>query len=90
MLLTDPVQNVAYALIFFAVLFVLFLSLGHVLAGIKPGRINPVLRSRAVIASVLLTIFLMFRSAGSLNWVDILVMLLLGAGLLFYSGRRPQ
>ena len=42
-----------------------------------------------MITSILIVIILMFRSAGSLNWVDTLVILLLAGGLLFYSGRRP-
>ena len=90
MLLSDPVQNVSYALFFFAILLVLLLSLGHFLIALKPGIISSKSRSTVVITSVLLVIILMFRSAGSLNWVDILVLLLLGGGLLFYSGRRPH
>lgn len=90
MLLSDPVQNVSYALFFFAILLVLLLSLGHFLMTLKSGKISPKARSRVVIISVLLVIVLMFHSAGPLNWVDILVMLLLGGGLLFYGGRRPH
>lgn len=90
MLLSDPVQAVSYALLFFAILLVLLLSLGYLLMSLRSGKISPKSRSKILVTSVLLVIILMFRSAGSLNWVDILVMLLLGGGLLFYSGRRPH
>lgn len=90
MSLSDPVQNVSMALLFFAILLVLLLSLGHLLVGLSPNKISRRLRPKILIVSVFLVIILMFRSAGSLNWVDILVMLLLGGGLLFYSGRRPH
>lgn len=88
MLLSDPVQNVSYALFFFTILLVFLLSLGHLLLGLFSRKISRKLRPKILIISVLLVIILMFRSAGSLNWVDILVMLLLSGGLLFYSGRR--
>ncbi len=90
MLLSDPVQNVSYALFFFAILLVLLLSLGRLLIGLNSSKISRRSRSKILIISVLLVMILMFRSAGSLNWVDILVILLLGGGLLFYSGRRPH
>lgn len=89
-LLSDPVQNVSYTLIFFATLLIFLLSLGRFLIALKPGRISPRSHLGVVITSVLLVIVLMFRSAGSLNWVDILLMLLLSGGLFFYSGRRGQ
>lgn len=90
LLLTDPVQNVSYALIFFAVLLILLFSLGHLLLGLGSRSVSRRSRSKILIVSVLLVIILMFSSAGSLNWVDILVVLLLSGGLLFYSGRRPH
>lgn len=90
MLLSDPVRSVSIALLFFAVLLVLVLSLGHLLMALKPGRVSPKLRSTVTIAGVLLVVALMFRSAGSLNWVDILVLLLLSGGLIFYGGRRGR
>ncbi len=90
MLFSDPVQNISYAVLFFAILLILLLSLGHLLVRLGPNKIGRRWRSRILIISVLLVIILMFRSAGSLNWVDILVLLLLGAGLLFYSSRRER
>ena len=90
MLLTNPLQNISYAIFFFGILLVLLLSVGHLLMSLKSSEINRRSRSKIVIISIFLVIILMFRSAGSLNWVDILVMLLLGGGLLFYSSRRPH
>ena len=87
-LLTNPVQNVSYALFFFGLLLVLLLSLGHLAVYLRRGKVTATVRSKIVIISVLLVFLLMFRSAGSLNWADLLVMVLLSFGLLFYSGRR--
>lgn len=90
MLLSNPVQDISYVLIFFAILFIFLLSLGYLLVGLSSDKISHRLRPKILIISIFLVIILMFRSAGSLNWVDILVMLLLSGGLLFYSGRRPH
>lgn len=87
-LLTNPVKNVSYALFFFALTGVLVLSLGHLLVALRKGQVTPKARSKIVIISALIVFSLMFRSGGSLNWVDLLVMGLLGFGLLFYTGRR--
>lgn len=88
MLLSNPLDNVSLAILFFAILLVLLLSLGHLLLGLRGRPAGPKARSRITIVSVLVVILLMFRSAGSLNWIDLVVVVLLGLGLLFYSGRR--
>ena len=88
MLLSNPLDNLSYAILFFAVLLILLLSLGHLLLALSGRRAGRKARSRIVIISVLVVILLMFRSAGSLNWIDLVVVALLGLGLLFYSGRR--
>ncbi len=88
MLLSNPLDNVSYAILFFAVLLILLLSLGYLLFGLSGHRPGRKARSRIAIISVLVVILLMFRSAGSLNWIDLVVVALLGLGLLFYSGRR--
>ena len=87
-LLSNPLDNVSYAILFFAVLLILLLSLGHLLLGLSGHRAGRKARSRIAIISVLLITLLMFRSADSLNWIDLVVVVLLGLGLLFYSGRR--
>lgn len=88
MFLTDPIKNVSYAILFFAFLLILLLSLGHMTAYLWAGRLSPKTRYRILIISVLLVVIAMFRSIGALNWIDLLVMTLLSSGLLFYSGRR--
>ena len=88
MLLSNPLDNVSYAILFFAALLILLLSLGHLLLSLSGRRAGHRARSRITIISVLVVILLMFRSTGSLNWTDLVVVVLLGLGLLFYSGRR--
>jgi len=90
MFLTNPIKNISYAVVFFAILFVLLLSLGHLWSLMRWGRVSAISRSKIVIISILAVVFVMFRSAGSLNWVDLLVLLLLTMGLLFYNSRRGQ
>lgn len=87
-LLTNPVQSISYAVVFFGVLLIMLISLGHLLVyAMTAGGVGPKARRRIVIVAVAMVIFLMFRSAGSLSWVDLTVMILLAGGLLFYSGR---
>lgn len=87
-LLTNPVQSISYAVVFFGVLLTMLVSLGHLLVhALTSGGVSPKARRRIIIVAVAMVIFLMFRSAGSLSWVDLTVMILLAGGLLFYSGR---
>ena len=88
MFLTNPIENISYAVVFFAVLFVLLLSLGYLWLSMRRERVSAASRSKIVIVSILAVVFVMFRSAGSLNWVDLLVLAMLALGLLFYSSRR--
>ncbi|HEX5395409.1 MAG TPA: hypothetical protein VFW52_03620 [Candidatus Saccharimonadales bacterium] len=86
--LTSPVENISFALVFFAVAFWFFVSLGHLLIYLRRGQLGPKSRGRIVIVSVFLVLLMMFSSSQSLNWVDGLILLLVLAGLLFYSSRR--
>lgn len=86
--LTSPVDKVGYALVFFALLFIFLVCLGHLLVFLFKGRLGPKSRGRIVIISVFVVLLLMFNSSQSLNWVDGLILLLVLAGLLFYSSRR--
>ncbi|OVE78731.1 hypothetical protein BVY00_02070 [bacterium G20] len=88
MFLTSPIKNISYAIIFFIILLILLLSLGHLGAAMWSRKASATSSSRIAIISVLAVILIMFRSAGSLSWIDLLVVLILGGGLLFYSGRR--
>lgn len=90
MFFTNPIENISYAVVFFVVLFILLLSLGYLWLSMRRERASATLRSKIVIVSILAVVFVMFRSAGSLNWVDLLVLAMLSLGLLFYSSRRGQ
>jgi peptidoglycan/LPS O-acetylase OafA/YrhL len=88
--LTSPIDNVSYALAFFAAAFWFLVSLGHLLIYVRRGKLGPKSRGRIVIFSVFLVLVMMFSSSQSLNWVDGLILLLVLAGLLFYSSRRDK
>jgi len=90
MFLTSPVKKISYAIVFFVVLLSLLLSLGYLWVSMWAGKTNTASRPRIAIISILLIVLIMFRSAGSLSWIDLLVVLILGSGLLFYSGRRSR
>lgn len=85
---TNPVQNIALAIVFFGGLLILLLSFGHLIVGWHSGQVSSKNRYRIFISSVFLLILLMFKSAQSLSWVDTLVLVLIIIGLVFYSGRR--
>lgn len=89
-LLTNPIEKIGYAIVFFAALLALLLSLGHLLTYIRKGQLGPKSRSRIVIVSLFLMLLVMFRSAQSLNWIDALILILVVGGLLFYSSRRSD
>lgn len=86
--LTSPIKNISFALVFFAVLFILLVSFSHLLIYFRKGQLGPKSRGRIVILSVFIVLLLMFSSSQSLNWVDGLILLLVLGGLLFYSNRR--
>ncbi len=88
MLTTSPIDNILYAAFFFALAFVFLVSLGHFFVRVQIGKVSPKNRYRIVTLSLILLIFIMFRSAQSLNWVDGLILLLIGFGLVFYISRR--
>lgn len=86
--LTSPVNKIGYALVFFGLLFIFLVSLGHFYIYLTRGQLGPRSRGRIVIFSVFVVLILMFSSSQSLNWVDGLILVLVLAGLLFYSSRR--
>lgn len=88
-LLTNPIDNVSYAIVFFIVLWFFLVALSYLLILARFKRVKPAARRKILIIPTLLVILLMFRSAGTLSWVDGLVLLVLAVGLLFYSARRP-
>jgi peptidoglycan/LPS O-acetylase OafA/YrhL len=88
--LTSPIDNVSFGVGFFGGGFWLLVSLGHLLIYVRRGKLGPKSRGRIVIFSVFLVLVMMFSSSQSLNWVDGLILLLVLAGLLFYSSRRDK
>lgn len=85
---TDPTDKVALSLVFFALLLVFLASSFHFLAYIRWGQLSPRGRTRIFIISSLLVVGLMLKSSGSLSMLEALVLLFIGIGLWFYSGRR--
>lgn len=85
---TSPIENISFALVFFAILFVFLVSFGHLLIYARKGQLGPKSRGRLTIFSVFIVLLLMFSSSQSLNWIDGLILLLVLGGLLFYSSRR--
>ena len=88
-LLTSPVKNITWAAIFFGLLLVFLISAGYLLSNLQSGGVSSRGRYRIWVISLCLVVFLMFRSAQSLNWVDGVILALIVFGLLFYGSRRP-
>ena len=88
MFLTSPVKNITWAAVFFVTLLVFLLSLGYSAVYLQVGEMRPAYRYRIVIISIFIVVLLMFRSAETLSWLDGVVLAIITAGLLFYSGRR--
>jgi hypothetical protein len=89
-MLTNPIKRIGWAVVFFAALLVFMVSVGHLLVGLQGGAVSMKSRYRIWLISLFILIFLMFRSAQSLSWVDGLVLTLVAFGLLFYSSRRAS
>ncbi|MBI2592369.1 hypothetical protein HYW36_02745 [Candidatus Saccharibacteria bacterium] len=87
-LLTNPVTDISYAVLFFGLMLTLLLSGGYLIAYLRKGKVAPKTRFRIGIFSVIAVVFIMFLSTGSFSIVDGLIMLLVAGGLFFYSGRR--
>ncbi len=85
---TSPVKQISYAVVFFITLFIFLVSAGYLIATLQSGRVTPKSRYRIVIVSLSILILLMFRSAQSLSWVDLMILALVTGGFLFYSNRR--
>jgi uncharacterized membrane protein len=62
--------------------------LGSFMVRLQTGDLSPKNRYRIVALSLLLLILIMFRSAQSLSWVDGIILVLIGFGLVFYISRR--
>lgn len=87
---TNPLDNVIYSTIFFGLALIFMISLGFFLVGVQTGRLSSKNRYRTVTLSLVLVVLLMFRSARSLNWVDGIILALIGFGLVFYISMRSS
>jgi hypothetical protein len=88
MSLTNPVDNIIYSALFFGLALVFLISLGHFIVRLQTGEVSSKNRYRIVAVSLVFLILLMFRSAQSLSWVDGIILILIGFGLVFYISRR--
>jgi amino acid permease len=85
---TSPINNIIYAAAFFGLALIFLVSLGHLMVRLQTGEVSAKNRYRIVALSLVLLILLMFRSAQSLNWVDGVILVLIGFGLIFYISKR--
>jgi hypothetical protein len=85
---TNPVDKIIYALVFFSLSLVFMISFGFLMVGLQLGEVSSKNKYRIIAVSLIVLVFLMFRSANSLNWVDGLILLLISFGLVFYISRR--
>lgn len=84
---TTPGQNIIFSAIFFILLLIFLVSLGHLLISFRVSGVER-RRYRVVIVSLFIVIALMFTSSQSFGWVDGLILLLTVAGFIFYADRR--
>lgn len=89
-LLTSPVKNISFAAAFFLMLTVFLVSTGYLVVRLQSGVVRPKARYRIFIVSSFLLVLLMFRSAQSLGWVDLVTLVLIAAGLTLYADRRIE
>lgn len=87
---TNPIDNVIYAAFFFGLTLTLLLSSGFFMVRLQTGEVSHKNRYRIVTLSLVFLILLMFRSAQSLSWVDGIILILIGFGLVFYISKRSS
>ena|SRR3990167_7756704 len=85
---TKPIDNISYGVVFFGLLTVFLVSAGYQVTRLRRGAMTTKSRSRIFIVSSVILVALMLRSSGSLDWIETLVLAVIGIGLWFYSGRR--
>ena len=85
---TDPIDNIIYSALFFFLALVFLLSLGFFAVRLQTGEVSHKNRYRVISLSLVLLILLMFRTAQSLSWVDGIILILIGFGLVFYISKR--
>jgi uncharacterized membrane protein len=90
LLLTNPLQNLDFIIVFFVALFILLISFGYLLIYLKSNQVSAKSRYRIFIISFLFVAILMFRSAQSLSLSDLFILVLICFGLIFYSSKRSS
>lgn len=85
--LSSPVRSVGLAIVFFILLAVFLISSGHWLLGFR-GRPGLKARQQVSVLAILIVLLLMFRSAGSLKWIDLTVLIVTTLAFVFYIRRR--
>jgi len=85
--LTSPVKTVGWSVIFFGLLAIFLISLGHWLLGIR-GQPSRRARQQVSVLGILLVLLVMFGSAQSLNWGDFSVLALTALAFILYIQRR--
>ena len=86
-MLSNPLKNASWSLLFFILLLLFLISLGKLILYLHGNDFGPKARRRLVIICLFMVVALMFSSLQALNWVDGLVLLLIGFGAVFYSSR---
>ena len=88
MMTTSPLDNIIFTALFFGFALVFLISLGYFFVRLQTGEVTPKNRYRILTISLILIVLVMFRSADSLSWVDGIILILFGFGLVFYISRR--
>jgi hypothetical protein len=89
-LATSPLKNAGWSLVFFIFLLLFLVNSGQLILYLHNGGMSARARYRLIIISLFIVVVLMFSSLQALNWVDGLVLLLIGFGVVFYSSRRSR
>jgi hypothetical protein len=90
MALTSPLKNVGFIIFLFLNLAIFLISFGHLLAHLKSPYVGLRTKYKIYILSILVVVALMFRSAASLNVSDLIILILITFGLVFYSSKRTS
>lgn len=86
--LTNPIDNISFAAVFFILAYIFIYSLIYSVATLQFGKLKHSTKRKIGIISTLLVLVTMLRSLQSFGFVDLLVVILIGFGLIFYVGRR--
>lgn len=89
-LFTSPYENITYVIIFLAATAIFLPSTLFLILKIRRGQVGHKAKYRIFILTIFILLVLMFRSSRSLNLTDLLIIIAVIGGMLFYSGRRLE